>query len=66
MLFLNSNVSRLLRYKKTTENWGGTFNVICFKHQVDFVNKICENKVNVKYVNLEDIEKRLEVYNGNG
>lgn len=66
LLFLNSNVSRLLRYKKTTENWGGTFNVICFKHQVDFVNKICENKVNVKYVNLEDIEKRLEVYNGNG
>lgn len=59
MSFLNAKVSRLMRYKNTMERCGGIYNVICFKHQVDFVNKICDNMMKVKYVNLEDIEKRL-------
>ena len=59
--FLDSNIARLITFKRKASKYELSFSIYCFPHQVSFLQKFFGEKVNLIQISLESVEELLEV-----
>ena len=59
--FLNSNIPKLIKLKRAIKKYEYSISIYCFPHQVSFLEKFFEKKVNLIQISLERVEELLEV-----
>lgn len=61
ILFLDSNIARLITFKRKALKHKLSFSIYCFPHQVSFLQEFFGEKVNLIQISLESVEELLEV-----
>lgn len=59
--FLDSNIARLITFKRKVLKHKLSFSIYCFPHQVSFLQEFFGEKVNLIQISLESVEELLEV-----
>ena len=59
--FLNSKIPKLITLKRAIKKYEYSISIYCFPHQVPFLEKFFEKKVNLIQISLERVEELLEV-----
>lgn len=59
--FLDSNIARLITFKRKATKDQLSFSIYCFPHQVSFLQEFFGEKVNLIQISLESVEELLEI-----
>lgn len=58
---LDGDLSRLIRFREIIEQMPGQFEVLCFPHQVEFLQEYLAGRAVIKTIGLEAIESALNI-----